>query len=206
MPVTPLQAAIDVLDRAQGLLSLDPGGERVSLVQYDVRRQAHAMAVAALDTWMHWSLRKVDLDNLSRRLYGLEVPFGTLVDMGDHSTAARSAGIADRPRVRARNALNEKLLTMTFQNARQWDYGFDLLGIRSGLTKTGRAMTPTEPKASLETRLNSLSHRRNRVVHEGDLVRKMRPQTVKREKLLRPELDDDIAWVRRFLTAVDTVR
>lgn len=206
MPVTPLQAAIDVLDRAQGLLSLDPGGERVSLVQYDVRRQAHAMAVAALDTWMHWSLRKVDLDNLSRRLYGLEIPFGTLVDMGDHSTAARSAGIADRPRVRARNALNEKLLTMTFQNARQWDYGFDLLGIRSGMTKTGRAMNPAEPKASLETRLNSLSRRRNRVVHEGDLVRKMRPQTVKREKLLRPELDDDIAWVRRFLTAVDTVR
>ncbi|GAB3589397.1 hypothetical protein GCM10027446_01630 [Angustibacter peucedani] len=61
---------------------------------------------------------------------------------------------------------------MTFQNARQWDYGFDLLGIRSGLTKTGRAMTPIEPKASLETRLNSLSHRRNRVVHEGDLVRR----------------------------------
>ena len=155
---------------------------------------------------MHWSLRKVDLDNLSRRLYGLEVPFGTLVDMGDHTTASRSAGIADRPRVRVRNALNEKLLTMTFQNARQWDHGFDLLGIRSGLTKTGRAMTPAKPKASLETRLNSLSHRRNRVVHEGDLVRKMRPQTVKREKLLRAELDDDMAWVRRFLTAVDTVR
>jgi hypothetical protein len=44
------------------------------------------------------------------------------------------------------------------------------------------------------------------VVHEGDLVRLMRPQSIKREKLLRNELDDDIAWVRRFLTAVDTVR
>lgn len=95
---------------------------------------------------------------------------------------------------------------MTFQSARQWDYGFDLLGIRSGLTNTGRAMTPVEPKASLERQLSSLSHRRNKVVHEGDLLRQMRPQSIKRETLLRPELDADLTWIRRFLTAVDTVR
>lgn len=205
VPVTPLQAALDVLNRAENLLTLDPGGERVSLVQYDVRRQALGMAVAALDTWMHWSVRRVDLDNLSKRLYGLDVPFGTLVDMGDHSTATRNSGIVDRPRVRARNALNERLLTMTFQSARQWDYGFDLLGIRSGLTQTGRAMNPTETKATIEGQLNALSHRRNKVVHEGDLVRQMRPQSIRREKLLRPDLDNDISWVRRFLTAVDTI-
>lgn len=205
VPITPLQAALDVLDRAESLLALDPGGERVSLVHYDVRRQALGMAVAALDTWMHWSIRRVDLNKLSKRLYGLEVPFGKLVDMADHSTAARTSGVVDRPRVRARNALNEKLLTMTFQSARQWDYGFVLLGIRSGLTQTGRAMSPSETKGAIEGRLNALSSRRNKIVHEGDLVRKMRPQTIKREKLLRPDLDDDIAWIRRFLTAVDTL-
>lgn len=155
---------------------------------------------------MHWSLRRVDLDQLSKRLYGLEVPFGTLVDMSDHSIAARNAGRVDRPRVRARNALNEKLLTMTFQSGRQWDYGFELLGIKSGLAKAGRAMTPLEPKATLERQLNSLSHRRNKIVHEGDLLRQMRPQSVRREKLLRPELDADLTWIRGFLVAVDTVR
>lgn len=53
MPVTPHQAALDVLDRAEALLKLDRGTETVKLVEYDIRRQALAMGVAALDTWMH---------------------------------------------------------------------------------------------------------------------------------------------------------
>lgn len=203
VPVTPLDASYDVLDRAEGLLKFDGGTETVPLLQYDVRRQALSMAVAALDTWMHWSIRRVDLRTLSNRLGALEVPFSTLVDMAEHSISSRNVGIQDRPRVRARNALNEQLLTMTFQNARQWEYGFNLLGIRSGLTSAGAGMTPPESKSSVEDHLNRLSHRRNKIVHEGDLVRRIRPQTIRREVLLRSDIDEDIAWIRRFLGAVD---
>ncbi len=206
MAVTPLQAALDVLDRAQALLALDPGTEGATLVQYDIRRQAVAMAVAALDTWMHWSIRRVDLRSLSVRLSGLEVPFGALVRMGDRSVAARKAGVEDRPQTRARNALNEKILTMTFQTARQWEFGFDLLAIRQGLTRTGQAMTPQETHAVLKKHLDGLSHRRNQIVHEGDLERLMRPRRIKRGKLPRVEADADLTWIRKFLVAVDTLQ
>jgi hypothetical protein len=85
MPVTPLQAAFDVLDRAESLLTLDPGTETATLIEYDLRRQALAMGVAALDTWMHWVIRRVELTALSSRLGRLEVPFSTLVEMGQKS-------------------------------------------------------------------------------------------------------------------------
>lgn len=205
MPVTPLQAALDVLDRAEALLKLDRGTETVKLVEYDIRRQALAMGVAALDTWMHWAIRRVELDDLSSRLGALEIPFSALVEMGQRSVEARVAGRKDKPGVRARNVLNEKLLTMTFQSGRQWDIGFQMLGIGNGLTLTARALAPSLTRAAVETRLNALSHRRNCVVHEGDLVRQIRPRRIERSRLLRPSVDDDLAWIRSFVTAADGV-
>lgn len=206
MPVTPLQAAFDVLDRAESLLTFDPGTDKASLLEYDIRRQAVAMGVAALDTWMHWSIRNVDLHDLSNSLGGLEVPFSALVAMGRHSVLARQQNISDRPKVRARNTLDEKLLTMTFQNGRQWERGLALLGIRGGLKKAGQAMAPTETTQAIVQHLDALSHRRNKIVHEGDLQRLLRPQKIKREGLLRSDVDADLAWIRQFLTAVDTVQ
>lgn len=205
MPVSPLQAAQDVLDRAEAMLKLDSGTESAALVEYDIRRQALAMGVAALDTWMHWSVRRVELGDLSKRLGALEVPFAALVEMGQKSVEARVAGRRDKPGVRARNVLNEKLLTMTFQNGRQWDMGFQMLGVSNGLTLTAQALLPPQTRASVESRLNTLSHRRNCIVHEGDLLRQIRPRTIKRTKLLRSEVDDDLAWIRVFLTAADVV-
>lgn len=206
MAATPLQAALDVLDRAQALLSLDPGSESVSLLQYDLRRQALTMGVAALDTWMHWSIRKVNMDRLSKGVAGLEVPFGELVESGRQAVQARNQNRKHRPQVRARNVLNEKLLKMTFQNSRQWENGLSLLDIKSGLKKAGQQMTPPETRDDIAKRLDALSHRRNKIVHEGDLRRLVRPRTITRQKLVRARVDDDLAWIRRFLAAVDTVR
>lgn len=102
-----------------------------------------------------------------------------------------------------RNILNERLLRMTFQSAKEWDTGFALLGVKSGLTNAGRALNPLLTKAQVETRLNQLSHRRNCIVHEGDLRRLVRPQKISRSRLTRPEVDGDLQWIERFLSAVD---
>lgn len=206
MPVTPLQAAQDVLARANGLLTLDRGTKRATLLEEDCRRQAIAMGVAALDTWMHWSIRNVDLSDLSSKLHDLDVPFGDLVAMGNASVEARRRSAHDRPIVRARNVLNEKLLTMTFQTARQWELGFNLLGISRGIAKAGRSMTPPQSHGSVSGKLNALSHRRNQIVHEGDLKRLVRPQKISRSEILRADVDADLTWIGAFLSAVDTVR
>lgn len=205
MPVSPLQASQDVLDRARQLLTLDPGSESVSLLQYDVRRQAIVMGVAALDTWMHWSIRSVSFDSLSPKLAGLEIGFGDLVGMGQASLSARRTGKNDRPAVRARNVLNERILKMTFQSAKQWEDGFALLGIKKGLTRTGAAMPVPQTHDAVSKRLNELSHRRNKIVHEGDLRRLVRPQKIVRSQLLRQAVDADLDWIGDFLVAADSV-
>lgn len=94
---------------------------------------------------------------------------------------------------------------MTFQSAKEWDDGFALLGVKSGLATTVSAMSPAETLPVLKDRVNGLSHRRNLIVHEGDLRRLVRPRTVTRNKLSRTEVDDDLAWIRRFLVAADSI-
>lgn len=163
------------------------------------------MGVGALDTWMHWTIARTDLKALSRAMRNLEVPFGTLVEMAEISVDSRRRGVLDRPLVRARNALQERLLKMTFQSAREWDRGFELIGVRSGLSKVGAAMTPAETRTDVEKRLNSLSHRRNQISHEGDLSRKLRPQSITRNAIARTDVAADLGWIRAFLTAADTV-
>lgn len=205
MTVSALQAALGVLVRAEALLTLDSGARNASVTEQDLRRQALAMGVAGLDTWMHWKIRGTALDQLSRKLQALRVPFSDLVAMGRRSVDARRDGVEDRPMVRARNVLNEQILQMTFQSARQWEEGFALLGVSSGLRAAGAAMTPAASKADVEAELNRLSHRRNLIVHEGDLRRLVRPQSVSYNTLTRRQVEDDLAWIRRFLVAADSV-
>ncbi|GAA3539023.1 hypothetical protein [Nocardioides daeguensis] len=203
MPVSPFQAAIDVLDRADALLTLDSGSG--SVLDADLRRQALVMGVAGLDTWMHWKIHRVPLDALSQNLAEIAVPFANLVEMGERSVEARKQGVRDRPMVRARNALHAQLLRITFQSARDWQRGFNLLGVRSGFTAVGAAMVPSEAKADIESRLNQLSHRRNQVVHEGDLMRQAKPRAIRHNDLEAAKVADDLLWIRRFLTAVDSM-
>lgn len=81
MPATPRDAAQDVLDRAIALLSLDQA-PAVPLVRQDVRRASLAMGVSAIDTYLHWAVRKTPLSNLPAKLAKLTVTFGELIEMG----------------------------------------------------------------------------------------------------------------------------
>lgn len=67
-------------------------------------------------------------------------------------------------------------------------------------------MTPTQTHGSVIDKLNAVSHRRNQIVHEGDLRRPRRPQRITRSQLPGADADADWPWIGAFLTAVDTVR
>lgn len=119
MAVTPLQAATDVLDRADGIFALDVAGTP-ALVREDLRRLAWAMGVAAIDTQLHWLIRRVDLSApLPGALAKVPVRFEDLVATGKLSVENRRLNKLDRPTTRARNYLNDVILTKTFQSAEQ---------------------------------------------------------------------------------------
>ncbi|WP_155984734.1 hypothetical protein [Saccharomonospora piscinae] len=204
MAATPLDAATDVLNRAYALLDLDTEPQPEA-VRADVRRMALALGVAALDTHLHWIIRRVEFKALPKSLAGLTVPFGDLVDMAATSVAARKSGVQDRPNVRVRNALNEKLLTMTFQSARQVEQALNMAGVERCWTKLASAFHPPTTSSTIKQKLDDLSHRRNKIVHEGDLRRLARPRTVTHEPMDRRDVDMDLAWLNHFIAALDQV-
>lgn len=166
---------------------------------------ALAMGLAAIDTQLHWMVRRVDLKSLTTTLGAVSVPFEELVLMGSASVENRRLGRLDRPATRARNVLNEALLRMTFQSASQVEKALALAGIAKPWSKLAATISPPETVATIRAHLNQLAHRRNLIVHEGDLKRLIRPQSITRESIYPADVANELAWIRRFITAIDSL-
>lgn len=208
MSATARDAAADVLDRARNLLALESQLSSASHqdVAADLRRMSLAMGMAALDTYFHWQVRQMDLAKpLPGALDKLGVPFGRLVHSGRVTVMARRKGKADRPVVRARNVLNEAVLVMSFQSSRGVETAMSLLGVRGYWKPVAAAMPGAPSSESVKEHLNRLATQRNKIVHEGDLKRLMRPRKVKRRDRDTSEVRDDLDWLEALINAFDKV-
>lgn len=199
MAVKPLEAAENVLGRARALHQLAPNTNE------DLDRLALVMGVAAIDTYFHWRVHRVDLNSTSipKKLAELDVPFEALLQSGKKSVDARKEGISDRPMVRTRNVLHNVTLGMTFQKARDVETAFNLVGISKPWRNLAASMGQSAD--SIKKKLNALAHRRNRIVHEGDIQRKSKPHRVKLNELDSDEVADSLDWIDSFLKAVDNL-
>lgn len=130
MTVTSLQAAIDVLDRADALLKLDPSPVP-DLTREDTWRLAWAMGSAAIDAYLHWRVKRSISKSgpLPKDLRNLEVPFEALVKMGRDSLKARRNGLNNKPLVTAQNVLHERILRDTYQSARDVETALQMCGV-----------------------------------------------------------------------------
>lgn len=201
MPISPLQAATDVMDRAEALLvyastTADP------LVAADLRRSAVALGVASLDTYLHWAIADTKLDQIPSALKGLDVPFGDLVDLSEAMVRNRAK---IRPRVRTRGVLERVILRHTFQSSRGVTDAMLMLGKRNAFAKIAAEIVPVQSSQDVQDQLNRIVHRRNQIVHEGDLQRQSRPQQIKREPTDGTAIQGDLDWLRTLITAIDKV-
>ncbi|WP_141217008.1 hypothetical protein [Rhodococcus sp. 14-2483-1-2] len=201
MPISPLQAATDVMDRADALLAHAAGAAN-PLVVDDTRRSALALGVAALDTYLHWALADVPLRQMPSALKGLDVPFGDLVDLSEAMVQNRAR---IRPKVRARGVLERAILTRTFQSSREVEQAMLMIGIRNAFQKISIRIAPAHKPSDIKDRLNRIVYRRNRIVHEGDLQRQSRPQQIKRETTEAAAIQTDLDWLRTLIVAIDKV-
>lgn len=202
MSVSSLQAATDVLDRADALLTLDvePTPEAV---RADIRRMAWALGSAAIDTYFHWRVRTVDLGaEIPKALKQLSVTFGDLLESGNKSVDARQRNISDRPTVRARNALHREILIDSYQSVRGIEKALSLVGAKKYWEPISSSLG--ESVTDIKTRLNTIANRRNRIVHEGDIKRLSKPQRITHDALEAGEVEPQLAWIRSFLSAVDS--
>lgn len=199
MAVKPLEAAENVLERARALHQLAPSTEE------DLDRLALVMGVAAIDTYFHWRVHRVDLDSTSipRKLAELNVPFEALFESGKKSVDARKEGRQDRPMVRTRNVLHDVTLSMTFQKALDVEKAFNFVGISRPWRNLADSMG--QSAESIRKQLNTMAHRRNLIVHEGDIQRQSKPHKVKLNELDSDMVADSLDWIQAFLTAADNL-
>jgi hypothetical protein len=202
MTLSPHQAAVDVLDRANGLL-LAANSTTDPLAKDDIRRFALCQGVAALDTYLHRAVADVPLEKLPTKLKNLSIPFDDLVTLSEAVVANR--GKAIRPKVRARNVLERETLKITFQSSRKVEEAMQMLGVAKAFSKISDTINPTQTAQDIKNRLDRIVNRRNKIVHEGDLQRQSRPRHIKRERVEPISIADDLAWLRSLVDAVDTV-
>lgn len=135
-------------------------------------------------------------------LKGLDVPFGDLVDLSEAMVQNRAR---IRPKVRARGVLGRVILELTFQSGRGVEDAMRMLGKRNAFNKISIKILPPQQAADIKDRLNRIVHRRNQVVHEGDLQRQSRPQRIRREPTDNAVIQADLDWLRTLIAAIDKV-
>lgn len=166
---------------------------------------ALVMGIAGLDTYVHRMIvwRIDPRYELPKALRKLGVQFGDFADMSDEWLASQQAGSQSRPWVRAKNLLHERLLRETFQSYEDVQDGLAMAGVKTLWSDTAEVLS-SKP-ADIKTRLNGLVHRRNQVVHEGDIRRQIRPQGLRYNAIVRAEVLDDLDWLEELIGALNEV-
>lgn len=174
----------------------------------DLRRTAIVMAVAAVDSYMHWLVFRRLSDvrregDLPKSLAKLNVRFSDLASLADALISARQANREIRPWVQVKNSVQKELLTETFQSFEQVSNALALAGIEKGWSKTATKLGCSA--TDIKERLNRIVHRRNQIVHEGDITRASRPQKLKYNQLTHDSVVSDVDWIESLLEKIEEV-
>lgn len=172
---------------------------------------AIVMAVAALDTYLHRRVYQsiAPGQELPAALGKLGITFVELADLANASLEARRKNppVQDRPWVRVRNTLNDRLLKITFQSHQDVADALAMVGVKQGWAKIAAAIpaggvTP----AFLQHELDAIVRRRNQVVHEGDFTQLYRPRTLRRNAVSQADADYAINIIELLVTLIDGIK
>lgn len=210
MPVEPKQIADTCFSRAkrQLYLSLQAGIATRLRARPDLRRLTLVLGVAALDAYMHaLVLARLSYNRrhgkLPKSLLKLDISFSDLAHLADATLQARSSNVRSRPWVIVRYVLQRRLMRETFQSFDQVSRAMGLAGVERGwvlaCTKLAR------PIDEVKTTLDRIVHRRNQIVHEGDVLRQDRPQRLRLNPVVLTSVRDDLFFLEHVVSAIDSV-
>jgi hypothetical protein len=69
----------------------------------------------------------------------------------------------------------------------------------------GKEMSPPMRPEEIKARLDSIVHRRNQIVHEGDYERLQKPQKAKLNPISQAQAREDIDFVAHVIEAIHVV-
>ncbi len=172
----------------------------------ELLRAAHAGIVASLDRYCHEVIISRVVAQLaksprraSRELRQLTIPIHAARKAILH---ARTPGT--RPMNLIRDALQEVLhREETFQRPDDIARGMRIIGVDDLWRRCAERMGCTP--GDITKRLNKIVGRRNRIVHEGDILRRKRGGRIAYHPIRASEVADDIRWLGALVETIENV-
>jgi len=167
----------------------------------ELLRAAHATIVASLDRYCHeLILSRVVMalgnSNHSQELRKLAIP---VVEVHKAVKHGRKKGA--RPMNIVRQSIQEQLHRQTFQAPDDIVRGLRIIGI-DNLWQTCAGTMGSRPN-DITRRLKEIVDRRNRIVHEGDIVRHKRGGKIRYRKITPNQVANDITWLGELVDAIE---
>jgi len=134
----------------------------------------------------------------------LAMPAVASLRMAQAAVKALGASRPFRPANQIRKALQEALHRRSFQSWREIEYAFSLIGI-SKLSGQLESAYKVRDLTLIRTQLNEIATRRNRIVHEGDLVRHERGGRVRHRLISHKQVQATLDFLDEFVAHMDAV-
>jgi hypothetical protein len=179
----------------------------------ELLRAALAGIVSALDRYCHdlvvsrivAALGKPSR-KINRELRMFRIPIIRARDAIRHAGVRKGKGGRVRPRPMniIRHAVQDVLYRdETFQRPDDIVRGLKMVGIEDLWQRCAEHMQCTPEK--IIQRLNQIVDRRNRIVHEGDVVRRRRGGRLALHPISRNQVEQDIQWITTLANSIETV-
>ena len=175
----------------------------------EILRSSIVASISALDKYMHdivvekcWQLLNGPEKNVPKELANLKVPVLTTKKAMDKIRANTSARPGSQIKVQIQEMLHREF---TFQNVAGVEKGAKILGVKDFWGKVAKEMPGKPKKGDVQKQLMKVASRRNKIVHEADVVRKISAKNITQNKIDKKETDELVNWVKDFVYAMDKV-
>lgn len=204
MPLTPADSAQDVIARGRALLVLSHATNPRKLAE-DLRRSAYVMAGAAIDTYFHQRIfKEATIAPITKKAGEVGIRLRDVDHIIETMLESRRAATNGRPRVILKRNLREQLARETYQGVLGIEQAAEYLAIRNPWQYVADELGTTPGAA--KQRIAETYQRRNRIAHEGDLVREERPRTINRQPLGPDDAQAALDLAEATVRAFDEVR
>lgn len=177
----------------------------------DLLRAALTFGISALDRYVHERVVRGIIPALRRRdLLGpqkrLAMPAVFTLQICDIVQRAHRRNETVRPANEVRKRIQELLHTKPFQSWEQIRDAFQLLGVMRFPSQVKQAFPGQRLAADeIRKRLNDIVHRRNRIVHEGDLFRRARGGAGSQRHISKGYVAESLDFLDDFVESLDSI-
>lgn len=210
----PKDAAVERIDTTDAVIILRAGAtlrpaDFSADTLADLLRSSLTFGVSALDRYVHERVVKgivkaLHGSPLSRAQEELSMPAVVAIRIAEAVASARYEQRAVRPANEVRKAVQNLLHRRPFQNWRDIEYAFELLGVKglTGILQKAYGLADISP---VRSQLNKIAITRNLIVHEGHLVRHERGGLVRQHELGRTYVVESLDFLDGLVAKLEAV-